>query len=234
LTAAILFSVSTAKCQTLVTAHGDPVTHQLFLSNGLEPEFVSTIGYTQLVGNPGKNLDYHMGASLKFAPLIFSTGAWRFNFINNLIWRMSENWKIHFGTNLYLAHHTNRAGKMNGLGSELRVTPMHFGNIWAKGLDIGWQHTFLTHFEHSKEAKDTFKDRYPAGENGIEGPRDGWYGATALRFRLGFSGSRKLGNVLRLQVGIGALLSLQKQRILLGFSHAQVPFYLESTLSFSF
>lgn len=232
LTAILAFTAVSVTSQPVVTAPEKPASNQLFISIGLEPELVTTIGYTHFIGNTSKNVDYHAGASLKFAPLIISNGAWRFNLINAANWRMSEVWKTQFAANLYLAHDNNRAGEMNGLGSELRVTPMHLGNTWAKGFDIGWQYTAFTHIKHSEETKDTFNDLYPAGENEIDGPRDGWYRATASRFRLGFAGSRKLGKHWRLQLGIGTLLSIQKQGILLGFSHAQVPAYLESSISY--
>lgn len=104
----------------------------------------------------------------------------------------------------------------------------------GKGIDVGWKYTALTHIKHSEETKDTFNDRYPAGENGIDGPWDGWYRSTASRFRLGFAGSRKFGELWRIQIGIGTLLSVQRQGILLGFSHAQVPLYLESTVSYRY
>jgi hypothetical protein len=230
----LTFTLSEGKSQTIDPGYDKPVSSQLFITIGLEPALVTTIGYTHLMGNFDKNIDYHLGLSLKFAPLIISSGAWRLNLINSANWRMSQTWKTQLKTNLYLAHSDNRAGEMHGLGGELRIAPMHFGETWAKGVDVGWQYTALTHIKHSEETKDAFNDRYPSGENGIYGPIDGWYRATASRFRLGFVGSRNVGDHWGIQIGIGALLSVQKQGILLGFSHAQVPFYLESTISYRY
>jgi hypothetical protein len=230
----VTFSIVSGKSQTVVSGSDKLVSNQLLISIGLEPELVATAGYTHLIGRIEKNADYHVGVSLKFAPLIISTGAWRLNLINAANWRISQNWKSQFSTKLYLAHTDNRAGKMHGLGGELRAITMRYKDVWAKGIDLGWQYTALTHIKHSEETRDTFNDRYPGGEIGIYGPRDGWYKATASRFRLGFVGSRKLGEQWILQLKSGALLSIQKQGILLGFSHAQVPVYLESTISYRY
>lgn len=232
--ALLTFSSLEGKSQPIISPSNATRPNQIFISIGLEPELVTTIGYTHLALSPGKNVDFHVGASVKLAPLIFSNGAWRFNIIGLTNWKISDTWKTRFTSKLYLAHDNNRAGEMHGFGSELQATLLHFGKTWAKGVDIGWQYTALTHIKHSEETKDTFNDRYSVGENGTNGPRDGWYRATARRFRLGFAGSRRIGDQWRVQLRIGALLSVQKQGILLGFSHAQVPFYINSTVSFNY
>lgn len=232
--AILIFSSLEGKSQPVISPPGATLQSQIFISVGLKPELVTTIGYTHLALSSGENVDFHVGASLKLAPLMLSNEAWRLNVIGLTGCQLSKTWKTRFTSNIYLAHDDNCAGVMHGLGGELRATTMHFGKTWAKGVDVGWQYTALTHIKHSEETKDTFNDRYPAGENGIDGPRDGWYRATASRFRLGFAGSRKLGDQWSIQVGIGALLSVQKQGILLGFSHPQIPFYLKSTISYRY
>jgi hypothetical protein len=145
---------------------------------------------------------------------------------------MSETWGTKATINIYNAHDHNRAGVMDGLGFELRASPVHYDKKWIKGFDIGWQYTVLTHIKNSAEAKDTFYDRYPENISGIQEPKDGWYSSTTTRVRLGFVASRKLGDNLHLQVGAGSLISTQKQGILMGSSYAQFPFYLESMLSY--
>jgi hypothetical protein len=232
--AILILTMSKGMCQTVGSPPGNPVSNQFFISIGLEPELVATIGFLHLAGTFNPNVEYHIGSSIKFAPLIIANGAWRLNFINAASWKMSEAWKTQITSNLYLAHDNNRGGEMNGLGTELRVMPVHLGNKWAKGADIGWQYPFLTHIKHSGEAKDAFNDRYPAGAERFTGPRDGWYRSAASRLRFGFTGSGRLGKHWKLQLGIGTLMSVQKQGVLLGFSHAQVPFYLDSTVSFNY
>lgn len=234
ITAILAFIHLKGVSQPVISPPGISQENQIFVSVGLEPELVTRIGYTHLALSPSESVDFHVGASVKLAPLILANGAWRFNAIGLTDWQMSKTWKTRFTSKLYLAHDNNRAGEMHGLGSELRATSMHFGKRWAKGVDVGWQYTALTHINHSDESKDTFNDRYASGENGIDGPTDGWYRSTASRFRLGFAGSRKFGEFWRIQFGIGALLVAQKQGILLGFSHAQVPFYLDSAVSFNY
>lgn len=48
--------------------------NQIFISVGLEPELVTTIGYTYLAMSPGENVNLHVGASVKLAPLILTNG----------------------------------------------------------------------------------------------------------------------------------------------------------------
>lgn len=222
------------KSQPLISPPGFTSQNQVFISVGLEPELVTTVGYMHLIRQSGENLDFHVGAGLKFAPLILSNKAFRVNLIGALDWEMNNRWKTRITPNLYLAHDDNRAAVMNGLGVELRSSTLHFGEKWTKGFELGWQYTGLTHIRHSEETKETFGDRYPDGETGIDGPKDGWYRATASRFRLGFVGSKNIHDQWNWQFGIGTLLSIQNQGILLGFSHAQVPFYFESTISYRY
>lgn len=230
----ILAFVRPVSSQPLVSPPGVAAQNQVFVSVGLEPELVTTIGYTRLVTQFGKDLDFHMGASLKFAPLIISDESFRINVTGAMDWEMGNQWKTRFSPDLYLAHDNNRAGVMNGLGIELHSTTLHFGEKWTKGFELGWQYTGLTHISHSIETKDTFGDRYPEGTRGLKGPKDGWYKATASRFRVGVVAAKQLDDHWGIQVGIGSLLSIQKQGILLGFSHAQVPVYLESTVSYRY
>lgn len=220
------------KCQGTLLPPDEAQPDQLFLQVGLEPGIVSTIGYTHRIGQTNKRTAFYAGAGIKFAPLLISKGAWRSNLIMAMDWEMANKWGTRITNDFYLAHDNNREGVMNGIGFELRSATIHYGKKWNKGFELGWQYTIATHIKHSKEAKETFDGRYPGNINGISGPKDGWYGAAASRFRLGFITSTSLNNHLYLQLGLGSLLSVQKQGILLGFSHAQVPVYFESMLSY--
>jgi len=231
----ILFaSVLKVHGQPLVSAPGTKVHNQVYIGLGLEPELVTTIGYLHLISRAEGNLDFYIGTSLKVAPMILSNDAFRINLTGALDWAMTQTWKTRSTLDFYLAHDNNKAAVMNGLGIDLSSSTLHFGRQWAKGFEFGWQYTGLTHIKHSAETKDTFNERYPSGEIGINAPKDGWYRSTASRFRVGFIGSRKFCERWRVQLGLGALLSVQKQGILLSFSHAQVPFYLNSTVSFTY
>lgn len=222
------FTGSTVNGQLIINPPQDTSRNRIFVGTGLEPELVATIGYLRVLGRPGKTVDMSMGGSIKSAVLIF-TNAWRVNFTTNATWTMRKNWRSIIGSNIYLVHNDDRAGIMNGIGFELRASPGHYGKKWMKGFDLGWQHTAFTHIKHAAAAKDAFNERYPTSHM-VEGPIDGWYGATANRFRLGVAGARKISSHWMLQVTVGSMFSIQKQGILLGFSHAQVPVYLESIL----
>lgn len=218
--------------QPVIAPPGEPALNQVFVSIGLEPEIVTTVGYLHFIGSRGKNLNFYAGGSIKLAPLLISSGAWRANAITAVDYNISDNWGGRFTTSLYNAHDRNRAGIMDGLGFELRATPVHYGKNWITGFDVGWQYTALTHIDHSAAARRAFEERYPQNRKGIEGPRDGWYRAAVSRFRVGLVGSRKLDDHWRLQFQLGSLLFVQRQGILLAFSHAQVPIYLNTQVEY--
>ncbi len=220
-----------ANGQLAISSANENEPNQFFVSIGLEPELVSSIGYIHVVGHTKMSTKFYAGASLKFDPLLIKNGAWRGNLITAVDYRISDKWGMRPILNIYLAHDHNRAAIMNGLGFELRSAFMRYEKKWSKGVDVGWQYTALTHIKNSTATKDTYNDRYPSNEGNIKGPTDGWYAGTSSRFRLGFVSSVKLGKQTRLQLGAGGLINIQKQGIIVGFSHAQVPVYVESIFS---
>jgi hypothetical protein len=217
-------------CQVMIPQTDDPPTYTLFIHMGLEPEWVITAGYNRRCARNSQGVRFYVGASLKMAPLLKEAG--RINFIQSVHWKYSQHWKGILNLDLYFVHSQNRAGIMNGLGTDLRTAILHQGNTWVKGIEAGWQYTAFTHIKHSAQTKETFRERYPPGNNTANEPVDGWYGATASRFRLGFTGSKKLSNHLSVQTSLGSLVSVQKQGIFLGFSHAQVPFYFHTQFTY--
>lgn len=217
-------------CQLAISSPNENIHHQFFISIGIEPELVSSIGYMHELKMTVKKTKFYAGASTKFDPLLVTKGAWRGNLITAADWRISKKWGARPTLNIYIAHNNNRAAVMNGLGTELRSAFIHYGK-WNKGIDAGWQYTAFTHIKNSQVTKDTYNYRYPTNAGDVNAPTDGWYAGTASRFRLGFVSSFKTGKNMRLQLGAGSLLSVQKQGILIGFSHAQVPVYVESVLS---
>jgi len=231
ITILILITRQSGYCQLIISTN-KKIKQQVFISIGLEPEITTSIGYMHVVGSSGKTLDWNLGASIKFAPLLIAKGAWRTNLTTAADWKTSEKWGIRTAWSFYLAHDNNRAVVMNGLGFEWRSAFIKIGEKWNKGVDAGWQYTAFTHINNSNATKDTYNDRYPSNTGTYNGPKDGWYAGTASRFRLGFISSVKFNEHLHLQLGAGSLFNIQKQKILLGFSHAQFPVYLETSLIF--
>ena len=141
-------------------------------------------------------------------------------------------------THLYLARSRNRAATAHGIGLEARAAPGYRGERWGLAGDVGWQGTLLTHIRFGEAARSAFQERYPQGTSPEgrrgdppgEGPVNGWYGATAHRFRVGILATRSLGAGYEVQTGTGGLFSPQRQGIRLGFAHGQVPFYLEASV----
>lgn len=232
ITTFFLLVAVTGNCQLESFSPDEILPNQVFVDFGFEPEVVTTIGYTQMVKKYGGKADIRLGASVKFAPLIVSHGAWRINLISVTDWKMSRNWGTTINTSIYNVHNKDRLGVMDGLGFEIRPSIFHYGSNWTHGIDFGWQHTALLHISQSEEVKDTYNERYPDGVSGLTGPTDGWFGSTANRFRLGYVTSTRIDPHFRLQLEIGSLISLQKQGIVIGFSHGQVPLYFESLLAY--
>lgn len=211
-----------------VKAPGENIsTNTLFVTIGAEPEIITSVGYLHRIGRQSGILNYQLGGSIKLAPIVISNGSWRANFIAVANWKMSEHWQNGIAGSIYIAHDHNREGRLTGTGFELRANPVYIGKRWSKGFDIGWQYTPFTHIKHSAEAKETFDDRYLNGITGIQGPKDGWYKNAANRIRIGVTGAANVGNHSALQISFGSLFIIQKQGILLAFSHAQIPAYLE-------
>lgn len=226
----ILFFHNASLAQVLVPNTDERVKHQLFLTTGLEPQWVSTLGYVYSPVNKHKDFNLSIGSSVKFPPLIVAEGSWRANLFSISTWKIKPKWTTSVFSSVFLAHSNNRAGNMNGLGLELRITPAYYGQKWVKGVEFGWQYNFLIHIRHSKEAKDTFSERYSQGQKSWDGPKDGWYASSSNRFRIGILFKRQIGSKISFQFSTGSLFSFQRQGILLAFSHAQFPFYAETSL----
>lgn len=203
--------------------------HSLLAGVALEPDAVLLLGYAHWLGRLDDRSAISVGGSVKMPFTIFSRGAVRVNLGASARWLSPSGWGTTFTALGYAAHNRNRAGGMTGLGVELRVTPGYFGSRWGGGLDLGWQRTLRTHISHSGATRETFEGRYPAGVGGPTGPRDGWYGGTAQRFRVGVTGVHTLSDGSALQLSLGGLFVRQRQGVLLVFDLAQVPFYLETS-----
>jgi hypothetical protein len=216
--------------QLIFPASEDMRKNYVFITTGLEPVWVTTLGYTHMVGTEINQLKLHIGSRLTVAPLIALSNAWRVNLITAGDWKWSHNWRTTLVSEIFLAQQQSRTGLMHGIGMEFRALPSYYGKKGSKGLDIGWQYTLLAHIKHSSKTHNTFEDRYLENEIGKKGPRDGWYRSTVNRFRIGYVSSRKFNSRILFTIVGGILISVQNQGILMGFSHAQFPFYFQSGL----
>jgi hypothetical protein len=196
----------------------------------LEPELVVSLDYIRRLGAPDRRNGISVGAGVKVPTTLISNDAWRMHLLTSTHWGPRDHWGANLTALGFLSHNRNRAGEIHGFGIELRAAPGYYGSRWIAALDLGWQGTLLSHIQHSAETRATFEDRYPPGVNGLAGPKDGWYGSTAHRFRIGLAGAHKLADHTALQVALGSLFARQKQGVFLGFDFAQIPVYLETSL----
>ncbi len=227
--------VSAASAQSLGGFPGDDSRTAVFLEASLEPELVLSIGYLYRVTAAPSAASLHVGAGLEVPPYLVKNGSLRTNLVVRGRWVGESGWGAAVTSMAYFARNRNRAGTMHGLGLETRAAPGYFGSRWSVAADLGWQTTLLTHVEHSALVRDTFEGRYPDGTSGPgsgagAGPRDGWYGVTASRVRLGISGARAISDNLSIRLAAGSLFSLQSQGLFLSFAHGQVPVYLETAV----
>jgi hypothetical protein len=232
LLAALLCFGSSAAAQWIDPVGVAPTPGGLVVQVGLEPHLVMSLGYLRGVHRQGTRRGTGLGAGVKLSPYLIRSGSGRLNVIATGNWSSAGSWGVRASTEAYLARGSNRAGTIHGFGLEVRAAPGYHAASWSVAMDMGWQGTLLSHVRHSDAAQEAFDERYPDGFAPAEGPLDGWYGSTAHRFRLGMSGGRRLADGLDLRVAAGSRFSMQRQGILLGFAHGQVPVYLETSLHF--
>jgi hypothetical protein len=207
-----------------------PSPYGYLVQVSLEPQLVVSIAYARRLTPEGSRSSAGLGAGIRFPPYTVADGSVRANLTAVGEWMPHRAWGTTVTSHAFLARGRNRAGTVHGLGLELRAAPGYHADAWSAAADLGWQGTLLSHIEHSEAARESFDERYPDGTPGANGPSDGWYRSTAHRLRIGFAGSRRLTRGMTLQVTAGSLFSLQRQGILVGFAHGQVPVYLETSV----
>lgn len=228
-----LLQAPSIHAQPLTPGPAPPPAGGWFVQVGVEPHLVLSLGYVQETRAGGDGTRLGVGAGVKVSPYLIGDGVGRLNLILAGRWRPDEPWGVSGAGQLYLARGRNRAATSHGLGVELRIAPGYHGDGWTAAADLGWQGTLLTHIRHSQAAKEAFEDRYGDGAGPADGPVDGWYGSTAHRLRIGLLTERRISDGVRVRAAIGSLFSLQRQGILLGFAHGQVPAYLEASVRMS-
>lgn len=226
----VLVSARPAESQSLPPWPAAPPPNGLLVQVGLEPHLVVSMGYLWGVDAGGDRSNVGVGAGVKVAPYLLKEGAGRLNLIIAGRWQPDPRWGATGTTQLYLARSRNRAATAHGLGMEVRLAPGRHGDRWGLAADLGWQGTLLTHIRHGEGARETFEERYPDDAAAEGGPVDGWYGSTAHRFRIGLLTTGSVSDGVDVQAAVGSLFSLQRQRILIGFAHGQVPAYLETSV----
>ena len=229
LLALVLLSAGQAQCQSPVLPM-TPGNHQVVVGLALEPELLVRLGYATRVGAVAAAEGMWMGGEVVLPPYLVRRGAGRVNLSATGLWRSASRWGTTLSAQLYAARARNRAGTLNGMGVEVRAAPGVYGARGSLAADVGWQETFFTHVRHGEAAREAFRERYPQGDVPSGGPRDGWYGHTARRFRVGVAGSRVLAGRTDLRLALGALFVQQNQGVLLGFDLGQIPFYAETAL----
>lgn len=229
---ALLLGSQPARAQAEDAGTSVPPVGVVVVQMALEPHLVMSLGYLRAVGPRRERLDLGVGASLKVSPYLLGRGAGRLSLVTAGRWVANSGWGVAAASEAYLARGRNRSGTIHGIGLELRSAPGYYGERWGVAADLGWQATLVSHVRHSAEAREAFEDRYADGTSGGDGPVDGWYGSTAHRARLGLEATRSLADGASLRVAAGSRFSLQRQGILLGFAHGQVPVYLEASVGF--
>lgn len=208
----LLLSFS-SKSQGLLPGKNIDASNQIFLQIGFEPELVTTLGYSRKISDAKSKI--RLGGSIKLAPLILRNKAYKLNLFTSLNYKISDKGYALVSPQIYYAHQSDRAGTISGLGFELNLNPYWYGRKWTRGIELGWQHTAFAYIKHSAITRATFDDRYTITNTMY--PRDGWYNSTANRFKIGFTGVKKISESLALQISIGGLAVLQNKKYCLAF-----------------
>jgi hypothetical protein len=219
-------------CQPGTLDTNMPMRHCITMSIGLQPELITTLAYRHHIKKEIKKNSIYLGSSVKVAPMALVNSAWRMDFTALFTTPVKKSINV-FSPAIYLAHNRDRAATMTGIGFELRDILLVTGSTWDKGIEGSWQFVPFTRIEHSLANTGTYEDRYENDTSRYEQPLNGWYAATSSRFGLGFLASKRLTSGMSAQLGIGTVVSYQKQNIFLAFPYAQVPVYFTSTLTYS-
>lgn len=219
-----------AMAQAPVLSSGAIAPGQIEIRVGIDPAVVVSLGYSHRVTAVDDPRAARLGAEIEVPTTVFSHGAWRASLVSSIGWTASGHWGVRGTARWYVAHNRNRAGAMTGVGVAFRGRPGWYGHRSGVALDLGWQSTLATYIQNSAAVDSTFTQRHRDAALS-RGPRDGWYGSTANRFRIGLTGSHGVGHDIDLSLSIGSVFALQKQGVLVGFDLGQVPFYLETSAS---
>ncbi|MBX5483520.1 MAG: hypothetical protein IRZ16_16990 [Myxococcaceae bacterium] len=203
---------------------------QLAATVGVEPELISTLSWAHRFSTPG-SAGFWAGAGLKLAPAtLFHCGALRAQLLAGAERYGTSGFGGGVGAFAYYVRDQSDVGRFDGFGVEVRGGPGYRGQRWSAALDLGYQLTFLTHIAHGPISEATFGDRQSTGP--FAGPRDGWYGITAQRFRVGLAGGVAIAQHWSLTLALGSLVSRQRQGIFFGFNAGQFPVYAEAGVLF--
>jgi hypothetical protein len=228
----LFFCHKEALCQPVPNYKNSPFRHCINVSIGFEPELITTIAYRHHIKKEIKGNSICLGPSVKLAPMALANSAWRMDFAALFTTPVKKSINI-FSPAIYLARNRDRAAKMTGIGFEFRDILLVTGSTWDKGIEASWQFVPFTRIKHSLANNETYDDRYENDTSKYQQPRNGWYAASSSRFRLGFLASKGLSSGMSLQLGIGTVVSYQKQKIFLAFPYAQVPVYFTGTFAYS-
>jgi hypothetical protein len=111
-------------------------------------------------------------------------------------------WNVRVGAALGGAYGGSALAALVGVRARFHVMPGWFRARGYVGLDVSLAPGLATYVRH-RDARQQFDDRYPDGEPGITGPRDGWYRLPGAPVRVRVEGGRALGGRVVIAGGLG-------------------------------
>jgi hypothetical protein len=128
----------------------------------------------------------------------------------------------------------NPQADLVGLGLDVGVQPGWFAWRWYLAADLGLASTLGLHVRHSELARESFEDRYGSGSDvDAEGPRDGWYGATAHRLHAGLTGGAAIRNRVTLGLAAGFVTTVNEFGLVAFPDVGILPFYMRAGVAVS-
>jgi len=125
---------------------------------------------------------------------------------------------------LTLATARNPNAELAGLGLELGALPGWYSARWFAAAELTYLPSYATHVRHRAAARETFQDRYPAMASDA-GPRDGWYGGSAHRLRVGVQAGLSIRRRAGFYVAAGYGLSATALGLVAFPDVGLLPFY---------
>ncbi len=213
-----------------------PAENLAALRVGLEPVPLIELGYTRTdlfrAGTQRFGGGVALGAPLLLIP---EFSDFRLSAGLSTSFALSRSFRVASGLAAFWATADDTTARSHAFGIEAGVSPRYAPESFYVGLPVRLRSTLLLHLSHFELMRDAYDDRYdngstntPAGEERIDGPRDGWYGLPAWRVFVGLEGGFTASNIA-FNAGAGTWFTPQEQGLFFSPETGQIPLYFELT-----
>ncbi|MCB9588380.1 MAG: hypothetical protein H6718_23430 [Polyangiaceae bacterium] len=195
---------------------------------GWDPTWLVSLGYSRGLDTPlgvsGTQLDAGLALPLTQIPRANAFKIW---LGGQRFWN-TPGFGMATGSHFTLVLANDATGKKLGLGGELSLRPGYYHQRWSLALELAGRLALSTYIAHSDRVRDLYRNRYPDGSGGAEGPQDGWYWLPAARYHVGVAGGWLASERLEFSGVLGFDYSPQVEGAIDNPSIGGVPFYIRT------